>query len=375
MKRRLIHTRRGRVVLLGVGAGIVAGVAVWRAPSLDPIANAFDSVVWAWVAAAVGMNLLSVQVRAIAWHIVLNQALAPPHPRHRSVFSAFCVGLLGNAVLPGRVGEIARVAVMAKHVPNGQAVWGSILGSIVAHRLFDFIPTIGLVIWVIVAARIPSWAHPGVDILLGVGVALIVGAFLLVWRQRRRGTLHGEHGRLRRLWHMIVRGLHVLHAPGPALAAAFFQILGWTTQVLAVYLAFKAFQIDVPIAAAGLVLLVVNVALAFPLWPGSVGLFQVATALALLPYGVGYQKGLVYGVGLQAIEASVGIGLGLLYLAREGISFAMLKQIPRVSVEEVEEELEEAEEGRRVPAPAALDGRPSADLEPEPVGEWRSSSR
>ena len=40
-------------------------------------------------------------VRAIAWHIVLNQALPAPHPRHRHVFAAFCVGLLGNAVLPG----------------------------------------------------------------------------------------------------------------------------------------------------------------------------------------------------------------------------------------------------------------------------------
>jgi uncharacterized membrane protein YbhN (UPF0104 family) len=326
----------------------VAALAIWRAPDLSPVADAFDAVSWGWVAAAIGMNLLSVQVRAIAWHIVLNQALPPPHPRHRHVFSAFCVGLLGNAVLPGRVGEVARVAVMAKHVPNGQTVWGSILGSIVAHRLFDVVPIVGLVIWVIVAARIPSWAHPAVDVILAVGLALIVAAFLLVWWQRRRGPLHRDGmGRIRRFWHMIIRGLHVLHAPGPAVAAVFFQILGWTTQVLAVYLSFKAFHIDVPIEAAGLVLLAVNVALAFPLWPGSIGLFQAATALALLPYGVSYQKGFLFGIGLQAIEASVGIGLGLLYLAREGISFAMLKQIPKVSVEEVEEELEEAEDRER----------------------------
>ena len=38
---------------------------------------------------------------------------------------------------------------------------------------------------------------------------------------------------------------------------------------------------------------------------------------------------------------SVGLGLGLLYLAREGISFAMLKQIPRVTPDSVEEDLEQ----------------------------------
>ncbi len=352
MTRALLHSRKGRLALLVGVLAAVAGLAVWRAPDLNPIGNAFAAVDWGWVAAAIGLNLLSVQVRAIAWHIVLNQALPPPHPRHRYVFSAFCVGLLGNAVLPGRVGEIARVGVLAKHVPNGRQMWGAILGSIVAHRLFDVIPTIGLVIYVLVAARIPNWALPGVEIILGVGAFLIVASFALVWWQRRKGHPEGEAiGRLRRLWHMVIRGLHVLHAPGPAIAAAFFQILGWTAQVFAVYLAFKAFDIDVPIAAAALVLLVVNVALAFPLWPGSIGLFQAATALALLPYGVAYQNGFVFGIGLQAIEASVGIGLGLLYLAREGISFAMLKQIPRVSVEDVEEELEEAEAVDRRPAP------------------------
>ncbi len=125
--------------------------------------------------------------------------------------------------------------------------------------------------------------------------------------------------------------MRVFHSPGPALAAGFFQLLGWATQLFAVYFAMRAFQIDEPIAAAALVLLVVNVALAFPLWPGSFGLFQVAVAVALLPYGIAYRHGFAFGIGLQAIEMSVGVGLGLLYLAREGISFAMLKKIPKVT--------------------------------------------
>jgi uncharacterized membrane protein YbhN (UPF0104 family) len=290
------------------------------------------------------MNLLSVSVRAIAWHIVLNQALPRPHPRHRHVFSAFCVGLLGNAVLPGRVGEVARMAVLTRYVPHGRTTWGSIFGSTFAHRLFDVVPTIGLVTYVLVTSRIPGWAMPGIEVVLGIGGALLIAAVLLAWRYRHHhGHLDGA-GRIRRLWHMTVRGMHVFRSPGPAIAAAFFQLLGWTTQLLAVYLAFKAFRIDAPIEAAALVLLVANVAVAFPLWPGSIGLFQAAVAAALVPYGVAYQHGFAYGIGLQMIEMSVGVGLGLLYLAREGIAFAMLKQIPRVTPEEVEEELEEIEE-------------------------------
>jgi uncharacterized protein (TIRG00374 family) len=368
----LFHTRRGRLVLLALIVGLVAGVLVWRGPDLGVIGNAFTEVGWAWVAAAIGMNLFSVVVRSLAWHVVLNQALPRPHPQHRYVFSAFCIGLLGNAVLPGRVGEVARVAVLARHVPDGRTAWAAIFGSTFAHRMFDVIPTVGLVVYVLVAAKIPDWALPGTWIVLAVGGVLLLGSLALAWHHRRQGHAEMESiGRLRRLWRMALDGLHVFHSPGPAIAAALLQILGWTAQFFAVYLAFKAFQIDAPVSAAGLVLLVVNVALAFPLWPGSVGLFQAATALALLPYGIAYRHGFAYGIGLQAIEASVGIGLGLLFLAREGISFAMLKHIPRVSddeleddlEEEIDHELDELDREREAARAAAVNGRPG-DREP-----------
>jgi glycosyltransferase 2 family protein len=342
VRSRLLHTRRGRVGLILLGLGAVVGVLAWRAPNLDLIGRAFSEVEWAWVAVAIGFNLLSTSLRAVAWHIVVNQALPEPHPKHRHVFSAFCVGLFGNAVLPGRVGEIARVGVLSRHTAAKGGNWAPIFGSAFAHRLFDVPPTVGLVVYVLVAARIPQWAVPGVEIVLGLGGALLLASFVLVLLGRRQGHAPPEGlGRMKRIWHMTLRGLRVLHSPGPAVGAAVFQLLGWTTQLLAVYFAFAAFGIDEPIGAAALVLLVANVALAFPLWPGSVGLFQAAVALALIPYGVAYQHGFAFGIGLQAIEMSVGVGLGILYLAREGLSFAMLKQIPRVTPDSVEEDLEQ----------------------------------
>jgi hypothetical protein len=79
--------------------------------------------------------------------------------------------------------------------------------------------------------------------------------------------------------------------------------------------------------AAALVLLLMNVATIFPLWPGNVGLMQAAIALPLVSYGVAYGTGFAFGLALQAVEMSVGVGLGLVFLAREGISFAGLKGV------------------------------------------------
>jgi hypothetical protein len=100
----------------------------------------------------------------------------------------------------------------------------------------------------------------------------------------------------------------------------------------------RAFHIHAPLPAAGLVLLLMNVATLFPLWPGNIGLLQAAIALPLASYGVAAGKAVAFGFGLQAIEASVGVGVGTIFLAREGLSFAMLRQMPGAEEAEVPEE-------------------------------------
>jgi len=92
------------------------------------------------------------------------------------------------------------------------------------------------------------------------------------------------------------------------------------------------------------VLLLMNVATLFPLWPGNIGLLQAAIALPLRQYGVPAGQAIAFGFGLQAIEASVGVGVGLMFLAREGLSFAMLRRMPDASEAEVPEEEAEAME-------------------------------
>jgi len=120
-----------------------------------------------------------------------------------------------------------------------------------------------------------------------------------------------------------------MRSPYAAALAGLFQLLGWTCQLFAVWTAMRAFHIHEPLPAAGLVLVLMNVATIFPLWPGNVGLVQAAIAIPLREYyDVARATGVAYGFGLQAIEASVGIGVGLIFLAREGLSIAMLRVMP-----------------------------------------------
>jgi uncharacterized protein (TIRG00374 family) len=308
------------VVLLGVGVSLV----IWRGPDWAAVHDAFTVVSWPWVAAAIGLNLLSVVARSVSWDTCIEQSMEPPHPAYPLVFSAFCVGLFANAVLPGRVGEIARAAVLRRRLPGRKGATATLIGSVFAHRMFDLFPTIALVVWVLLAADIPRWAYLTLGLAIGIGVALFVIAMLLAHRQHRELESMGP---VRQLLSRARQGLAIMREPVPALKATVFQFLGWFCQLIAVWSAMRAFQIDEPLAAAGLVLVLMNVATIVPLWPGNVGLVQIAVATPLVNYGIAYAHGIAFGIGLQAIEASVGIGIGLVFLAREGLSFATLREI------------------------------------------------
>jgi uncharacterized protein (TIRG00374 family) len=332
----LPRSRGMRLALVAVVLAAAVGLVLWHGPDLSLLGDAFRAVSWGWVVVAVGINLVSVIVRSWAWTVVLDQAVPPPLPRKRVVFSAFCVGLLGNAALPGRVGELARVAVVTRHLRRRPGTWATVVGTVFAHRLFDVVAVVGLVVYVLYTARIPDWAKPALAIVIGVGVGLLLAGVLLARRHHR--PLHEELGPVRRLLRAARHGLTVLRRPAPAVLALLFQLLGWTAQVFAVWAAFRAFQIDLGFPAAALILLLMNVVTIFPFWPGNVGLLQAAIALALLSWGVRYPHGFAYGIGLQAIEASVGVGLGGFFLAREGFSFAMLRRMPEVTDMDVDED-------------------------------------
>jgi glycosyltransferase 2 family protein len=334
---RLPRSRAGRLLLVAAGLAAAVALVLWRL-DVVVITDAFALVTWEWVAAAVLLNLGSVLVRSVAWKIVVDQAVPAPRPRKRSVFAAFSIGLLGNAALPGRAGEIARVIVLNRRLPHRPGTWATLMGTVFTHRLFDVVVASALVVFVIYAARIPSWARPTLAIALGIGIGLLIAALLLARRPPRAG-LEGL-GPVRRLLSMARRGLTVLKRPGPAAAALGFQVLGWGTQLLAVWAMLRAFEIHVPIGAAALVLVIMNLVMVFPLWPGNVGLVQAAVALSLLAYGVGYGRGFAFGIGVHAVELGVGIALGLLFLAREGFSMATLRRMPELHEVAADEHVE-----------------------------------
>jgi len=243
------------------------------------------------------------------------------------------------AVVPLRASRRRRTTTRAS------GTTATLIGSVVAHRMFDLFPAVTLVVWVLFSAKIPRWALTSIAIVLAVGLTLFLIAMVLA-RRAHRDAFEGL-GPIKLLVARGRQGLAVLRAPAPAAVATGFQFGGWICQLFAVWCAMFAFHIHEHLAAAGLVLVLINVATIFPLWPGNFGLVQIAIAFPLVNYGVDYARGFAFGIGLQAIEASVGVGVGLIFLAREGLSYAMLKEIEDVPSDQAEDALEQEPEPER----------------------------
>ena len=326
MKLALPRSRWVRGALVVPFFVAVAFMLWWRGPDWNVVYHAFDLVHWAWIVFALGLNLASVLARALAWQLTIVQALDPPDPPFNRTFSAFAIGLLGNAALPGRIGELARVAVLRRRLAHGRGTSAALVGTVFAHRLFDLFPALILIGYVLATAKIPHWATTSLIVVAAIGIGLLTAAMMSA-RRGHRASIEGART-IRRLLGMARQGLSVLKAPAPAAGAVLLQCLGWTLQLFAVYVAMRAFDVHAPLPAAGLVLLLMNVATIFPLWPGNIGLLQAAVALPLVQYGVAYSTGFAYGLVLQVVEMSVGVGVGLIFLAREGMSFASLRRLP-----------------------------------------------
>ena len=223
------------------------------------------------------------------------------------------------------------MAVLRRHLPRGRGASGTLVGTVFAHRLFDLSRGAAArsSTWPL-TAKVPHWA------VTSLVIVSIIGCRALHRRVRDRPTGH----------HRPIDGARSLRraaldgpagargdalATGRPLGAILLQCAGWVMQLFAVYVSMRAFDIHASMAAAGLVLLLMNVATIFPLWPGNIGLLQAAVALPLVQYGVAYSTGFAYALVLQVIEMSVGVGVGLIFLAREGLSFASLRDMPEAS--------------------------------------------
>jgi uncharacterized membrane protein YbhN (UPF0104 family) len=246
-----------------------------------------------WLLAAAAAFVGAFACTVAAWRA--GFAAAGGHIGFRTVAAGLGIGSVVNAFAPAKLGDAVKVGICSRAIDSPGRIWtaGGVYAALAVAR------SLALALLVVVASAtgaVPLWPV----FALGGIVVVLSAVGLLSGRVRR-------HPRIAQ----VVEGFASLERSPRAVAT----VLGWTLGMLACRLAATvaiAAALGLPHAflAALVILPALDVASAFPITPGSIGIGSGAVAVALAGRGIAMPQALGTGFAMQAVETLVSIGAG-----------------------------------------------------------------
>ncbi len=120
-------------LLLGTAISVAALYFAFRNIPLDDLLIYLSSINYLWIIPAVAVSLSAFLIRALRWQSILEPV------RKISFIQAFhplMIGFMLNIVLPGRIGEVARPAILYK---QEKINFSTGLATVAIERIFDII--------------------------------------------------------------------------------------------------------------------------------------------------------------------------------------------------------------------------------------------
>jgi uncharacterized membrane protein YbhN (UPF0104 family) len=279
---------------------------VWHAV-LDVLGR-FGEVDARLVLVALALHVVNHLLRSLAWRNVLRAAYPEQRVGLIPVASAYAVGVALNAVVPGRGGDAAKVALMRMRL-RGSTV-PAIASTLSVVVLFDLVAGTALLLAVCLTGAVPLSLDvpslPSPWMIAGAALVALSAAVLIARRLRAS---------VRRLREQVARGGAILRTPrryaGSVVAV---QAGAWACRIGVVYFLLAAFGLEPSVARAALVMVLCGASTLVPLTPGGAGTQQVMLAFALsnvaaasvvVSFSVGMQA------GVTAVNALLGLAAGM----------------------------------------------------------------
>lgn len=285
------------------------------------------------------VNVATFAIRAERWEYLLEPIKKIRFP---SLFSAVCIGFMGNSLLPARAGEFIRAYVIGRR--EGITKTGA-FATIVTERLFDGLTLLLMLIIVVAIFPFPGanygsyitigflkWAVAVTSFFYGIVIATL---FLLSWKPDHIWRLMNFTlfrylpaemiKRIEVLYRAFLSGLESLKRGRHILSIGIYSILLWIVTAVGIYLLFPAFSIHLDFMSAILIMVVVAVVVMLPSSPGFVGTFHLASSETLILLGINAHVAKTFAIVHHAACIIPVVTLGLYYLSREQLSFSEIR--------------------------------------------------
>jgi uncharacterized membrane protein YbhN (UPF0104 family) len=257
-----------------------AGFALFAARTGTRVFSAAATPDWRFLLAGLTIAAAVQPLRALAWTATVRSPVG-----FRAMYAASSVGSFLDTVLPGRMGEASKVAVLKVAAGPRWPGFSRAGGSLLCAHLLE------MVAFVLVGAAsafflpVPGWAK----ITMLVGLPLAAGGLVVA------SLVHQRLGH--RLPESVGSFLAGAAAPAPVmLRAGVLLVLTWVARWFGILFLLHAVGVHVGVGSALLYMVVTGLANTMPFLPGNAGLYQGAALGALAMAGHG---------GTSAAAASV----------------------------------------------------------------------
>jgi glycosyltransferase 2 family protein len=335
---RLTHKQK---IQLLVGAALAVGLLAWflHGQNWSEIGAAFRRAKPLPLVGLVVATTFSYLVRAWRWGY-LYRPLAPIP--FKDLLSATYVGFMSGQLVP-RSGEVLRPYLIARKHPVSTSAG---FATIILERLIDLITVVLLFALYLYVLPMPQEQSQGPIFqllkrggafgaligLVGVGVLVAFHSYPEKCMSMAERVLQPLPKRLAHPFQQLLKsfgdGLAVLKAPfGLWVAIAGQSLLLWLAIAYGFHLNNVAFGIELPMHTTFLLIAFLTVGVAIPT-PGNVGGFHGAYLKAMSgAYGIPQETAMAAGISAHALTNLSILVLGLVFLAREGLTMGKVAEL------------------------------------------------
>jgi len=289
-------------------AATIGGFVILARQTAGGAVSAAASPDWLLLAAAFGIGALVQPLRALAWRQTLGGEVG-----FRAIYAASAVGSFLDTVLPGRLGEASKVAVLraaaAERWPGVPKAGGSLLATHLTEGIAFCL--VGATAGVFLP--VPEWTRGAL-----VGAVALAGAGLVV-----AAALHRKLGRRLPSW--ADGFLASAAAPRVVLLKALAILVAtWAVRCVGVLLTLNAVGVHASLGAALIYMTVTGLASTAPILPGNVGVYQGAAVGALAMLGHAGSAAVAASLVMPVMASVVTGAAALVGLALYGRQFFVL---------------------------------------------------
>jgi glycosyltransferase 2 family protein len=315
-----------------VGLLVTAGIILLGLSRIDltEAAIAFAAVRVELVIAAAILVVAAIAIFAVRWSVLLPSDIAVPIG---FVFSYLTIGYMMNAIIPLRIGDLARAYVLGRR--HGIAV-SITLSTVIVERVFDVVAIVIIGLLVSTMLDLPPLVKVGLRIfgVIGVtGVSVLYGLSFWGKLTQRLAWFNAESGPLQRLSTLLRRvdvfceALLVLHDWRRLAATAVLTLAGWGVLSASLSLFAFSFGLNVPYLGGAIMMVATSLGASIPSAPGSAGVYHVLVVLALSVWKVPMEQAVAVGVLAHGVTIALHLVLGVTCAGLVGIRLSSLSQI------------------------------------------------